>query len=90
MNIESNKNINALNLFLNLNHQIPLNYNFYIPIEKNFLIGASPELLIRKINKEIISMPLAGILPREPNKSKDIFAKDTIICRCWNPVRFCS
>lgn len=78
LNIESNKNINALNLFLNLNYQNPLSYNFYIPIENKFLIGASPELLIRKVNKEIISMPLAGTMPRESNKSKDIASKDTL------------
>lgn len=78
LNIESNNQINALNLFLNLNQQNPLSYNFYIPIDNNFLIGASPELLIRKENQKIISMPLAGTMPRSPNESEDIFAKRTL------------
>lgn len=79
MMIESEKPLNALNIWYQLHHQNPLSYNFYLPLDKGALIGASPELLLRKQDNYIQSCPLAGSAKREDTVSLDNLAKEALL-----------
>lgn len=54
----------------------PLGYTFAIdladtPAPRRTLIGASPELLLSRRGKQVVSHPLAGSIPRSPDPAED-------------------
>lgn len=66
---------NALDRTQLLNRLVALNpgsYNFHVPLaDGGALLGASPELLLRKTNRQFYSQPLAGSARRHPNATED-------------------
>ena len=63
--------IDSRKIFLLMNKQNPFSYNFHLPIDDGYFVGASPELLLQKQGKNIISQPLAGSLRRSENVDED-------------------
>ncbi|MBJ3816854.1 isochorismate synthase [Shimwellia pseudoproteus] len=78
LNIESDQPLNTLRLWGELNRQNPGSYNFHLPMTDGTLIGASPELLLRKHNALLQSLPLAGSAPRDSNPHTDRLAGENL------------
>lgn len=74
---------NALDRHQLLNRLVALNpgsYNFHVPLaDGGALIGASPELLLRKENRQFCSLPLAGSARRHPNATEDKLMGDRLL-----------
>ncbi|MES2933369.1 MAG: chorismate-binding protein, partial [Pseudomonadota bacterium] len=67
----------------------PLAYSFAIdlvdalpdaPAERRTLIGASPELLLARYGREVVSHPLAGSIPRSADAQEDRRRADALLC----------
>lgn len=68
--------IDLASLLQRLAGRNPLGYTFAIdladaPAPRRTLIGASPELLLSRRGKQVVSHPLAGSIPRSPNPAED-------------------
>lgn len=57
----------------------PSAYVFSVPVDsESAFLGASPELLLSKRNKQVVSNPLAGSIPRSQDREVDL-AKSTAL-----------
>jgi isochorismate synthase len=63
----------------------PIGYTFAIdladrPAPRRTLIGASPELLLSRRGKQVLSHPLAGSIPRSSDPAEDRRRADALLC----------
>lgn len=72
MEIELAQEIDCAQIVRNLRTQNPTGYHFSLPLpDDGILLGASPELLIRKVGRQIWSNPLAGSVRRHADAQQD-------------------
>ncbi|SMH47228.1 isochorismate synthase [Azospirillum agricola] len=71
LDIEARQPFAPRRLMHALLRQNPGAYVFSVPVAYGTLIGASPELLIRKTGRSVVSNPLAGSAPRSPSAEEE-------------------
>lgn len=103
LNLELNNQVSPKAILQRLIGQNPQGFHFSIPqADGGVLLGASPELLVRRQGRQIISNPLAGSAKRQPtaelekqvsealqNSSKDRFEHKLVIdeiARLLSPI----
>ncbi|MBW2477037.1 MAG: anthranilate synthase component I [Deltaproteobacteria bacterium] len=63
--------VDPLNIYRALRTINPSPYMFYLQFEKTRIIGASPEVLVRKVGKQVEVRPIAGTRPRGKTVEED-------------------
>ncbi len=63
--------ISAFDLFKNLTQISPANYSAFLKLDKNYVISSSPELFLQVKKNKIISRPIKGTTPRDPDPKQD-------------------
>lgn len=72
IDVQCSSKPNSMALMARLAAQNPDSFNFHIPLaDGGILMGASPELLLRKIARQLYSMPLAGSARRDSDALRD-------------------
>lgn len=72
LNVDLDRPLDAGSVFQRLRAQNPSGYHFRFPLaDGSELIGASPELLLRKQGRKIMSNPLAGSARRRADATED-------------------
>lgn len=72
INIATDARVDSGALLERLIAQNPASFNFHVPLpDGGVLLGASPELLLRKEDERLSSLPLAGSARRQPDDMLD-------------------
>lgn len=61
----------AFQLFSDLTKLSPANYSAFLKLDENYIISSSPELFLAAKNRKILSRPIKGTAPRNPNSKQD-------------------
>jgi isochorismate synthase len=69
--VEAGRPLDARRLALRLRAVDPNAHVFAVPTPLGALVGASPELLVRRVDRQVWSTPLAGSAPRSGDPDED-------------------
>jgi para-aminobenzoate synthetase component 1 len=67
----SNAEIDPISLYLKLNTESPMPFSGLMKMENRFVICASPERYLKRKGSEIVSQPMKGTAPQDPNPKAD-------------------
>lgn len=71
LEIETHHSVDKAALMARMIEQNPDGFHFHVPLEQGALLGASPELLLRKLDNHFHSTPLAGSAKRSRDPQQD-------------------
>ncbi|MGV8927586.1 MAG: isochorismate synthase [Ewingella sp.] len=71
LEIETRQPVDKPALMARMIEQNPDGFHFHVPLEEGTLLGASPELLLRKLDNHFHSTPLAGSAKRSLDPQQD-------------------
>ena len=75
----SNTEIDPIALYLKLNTESPMPFSGLMKMENRFVICASPERYLKRKGNEIISQPMKGTAPCDPNPKEDELNKQHLL-----------